>query len=107
MTKEEVKEFIRSMDADALRQLLTIRALIREGKIEHDFANSCLIFRDEETRRLAADQGLVDLDRYKALGSFLERDFTCSVCGHVGPLESCACCPYCESPDATTCGCLG
>jgi hypothetical protein len=36
----------------------------------------------------------------------LERDLTCSVCGHVGPIDSCACCPYCESPDITTCGCL-
>ena len=49
MTTEEVKEFIRSMDADALHQFLTIRELIREGKIEHDFENSCLIFHDEET----------------------------------------------------------
>ena len=105
MTKEELKEFIGSMDAEALRQIIAIRALIRAGKIEHDFEHSCLIFPDEETLRLAADQGLVNLDAHKALGSFLARDLTCSVCGHVGPIGSCACCPYCESPDITTCGC--
>ena len=52
MTKEEVKEFIRSMDADALRQFIKILELIREGKIQHDFEHACLIFPDEETMRL-------------------------------------------------------
>ena len=51
MAKEEVKEFIRSIDAEGLRQIIAIRALIREGKIEHDFENSCLIFHDEETMK--------------------------------------------------------
>jgi len=55
MTTEEVKEFIRSMDADAFRQLLTIRELIREGKIQHDFENSYLICFDEDTRKFIAN----------------------------------------------------
>ena len=55
MTKEEVKEFIRSMDADALRQFITILELIREGKIQHDFEHSCLICIDEETMKFIAN----------------------------------------------------
>jgi len=37
------------MHGASLHQFLAIAALIREGKIEHDFENSCLIFHDEET----------------------------------------------------------
>ena len=60
MTKEELKEyvcseefieFLGSMDDEDLRQVIAIRALIREGKIEHDFEHSCLIFHDEETMK--------------------------------------------------------
>ena len=58
VTKEELKEHVRSeecmeflgsMDDEDLRRIIAIRALIGEGKIEHDFENSCLIFHDEET----------------------------------------------------------
>src|SRR5215467_5844015 len=58
VTKEEFKEYVcseefievlGSMDDETLRRIIAVHALIRAGKIEHDFEHACLIFHDDET----------------------------------------------------------